>query len=107
MELGMDIPGNEFAVTTHATLQIDKVIGMADRTDALGDLLALCTEALVRVARYLQRVFALSQVCDALGRTARAALHGRVGGHHEILVRLLERLFCLGDSLGGRPLFGG
>ena len=91
----------------YAVIEADKVIGMADRTDTLGDLLALGAEALVRVARSLQRVLDLLQVCDALGRTARAALHGRVSGHCEILVRLLERLFCLGDSLGGRPLVGG
>ena len=107
MELGMDITRNEFAVTTHAALQIDEVIGMANSADALRDLLALCAKALVRVARSLQRVFDLLQVCNALWRAARAALHGRVGGRREILVRLLERLFCLGDSLGDRPLFGG
>jgi hypothetical protein len=31
----------------------------------------------------------------------------RVGGQREVLVRLLERLCCLGHSLGCRPLFGG
>src|SRR5215471_5517995 len=107
MNLGMDITGNEFAVATHAALQIDKVIGMADSADALGDLLALCAEALVCVARYLQRVFDVLQACDALWRTARAALCRLVGGHREVLVRLLERRFSLGDSLGGCPLFGG
>ena len=34
----LDIPGNELAVATHAALQVDKVVGVADGADALGDL---------------------------------------------------------------------
>ena len=31
----LDIPGNELAVATHAALQVDKVVGVADGADAL------------------------------------------------------------------------
>src|SRR5712692_9745966 len=47
----LDIPCNELAVATHAALQVHKVVGVADGANALRDLLALCAEALVLVAR--------------------------------------------------------
>jgi hypothetical protein len=63
--------------------------------------------ALRRVARCLQRVCDLLQACNALRRTAKATRCRLVGGQREVLVRPLVRLFCLGDRLGGSPLFGG
>ena len=41
VDVVLDIPRNELAVATHAALQVDKVVGVADGADALGDLLAL------------------------------------------------------------------
>src|SRR5215510_8436123 len=41
LEVRLEIRGHELAVSTHAALEIDKMIGMADATDALCDLLTL------------------------------------------------------------------
>ena len=66
----LDISGNELAVATHAAIEVDKVVGMADGTDALCDLFALPGEALVLVL--LTRGF-------HLGRSL-LQTHGRLGG---------------------------
>ena len=47
----VDITRNELAVAPHAALHVNKVVGVADGADALGDLLALRGEALVLLAR--------------------------------------------------------
>jgi len=62
-----DICRNEPAVAPHAALQIDKVVGLADATDALGDLLSLCAEALVLEARRLRFLFELFQAYGCFG----------------------------------------
>jgi hypothetical protein len=46
----VEITSDELAVTTHATLHIDKVVGMANGADALGDRLSLPGEALMLLA---------------------------------------------------------
>ena len=50
VDVPLDITGNEFPVPTHPALQVDKVVGMANGADALGDLLALLGEAVMLVA---------------------------------------------------------
>jgi hypothetical protein len=40
ISLRLDICHNELAVSPHAALHIDKVVGVAEATDALSDLLA-------------------------------------------------------------------
>ena len=47
VDVALDIPGNEFPIATHAARQVDKVVGVADGTDTLGDRLTLLGEALV------------------------------------------------------------
>src|SRR5919198_4760478 len=37
----LDIPRDELAVATYTALQVDKVVGMAEATDTLGDQCAL------------------------------------------------------------------
>ena len=49
-DVPLDISGNELTVSTHPVLEIDKMVGMADATDTLGDQLALPGEAFVFVA---------------------------------------------------------
>jgi hypothetical protein len=48
-------PGAALAVTTHATLQVHTVIGVANGADALGDGLALPGEALGLMASRVHR----------------------------------------------------
>jgi len=47
----LDIPSNELPVATHTARQVNKVVGVADGANALGDLLTLPGETLVLVAR--------------------------------------------------------
>jgi hypothetical protein len=101
----LDIPGNARAVATHAALQIDKVVGMADGADALGDRLALPSEALVLVASGCHSLCHLLQVRCRLWRTTWPALGRRVRGVVKALVHLLERCLGLGHGLCGGPLF--
>jgi hypothetical protein len=103
----LDIPGNKLAIATHASFPGHNMVGVAESADALGDLRALPGEALVLVTRGFHRLGDLLQAGDALRRTARATLGTHVMSHGEVLVRLLERRFGLGDRLGGSPLFGG
>ena len=51
LDVLLDIPRNELAVATHAALSVNKVVGVANGAHALRDLLALCAEALVLLAR--------------------------------------------------------
>jgi len=59
VNLIMKIGGNELRISTHAALEIDKVVGLAEATDALGHLLALGAEALDLLARRLGVVLSL------------------------------------------------
>ena len=70
----LDITGNELAVATHAALQVDKVVGVADGADALGDLLALPGEALVLLASGFHLLLHLLQARGRLWGTTRATL---------------------------------
>ena len=62
----LDICRNEPTVAPHATLQIDKVIGLSDCTDALGDLLSLGAERAQTSWRAGLRV--LCELLQAYGR---------------------------------------
>src|SRR5262245_30249178 len=45
LDVMLDIRGNELAVAPYAALQVHKVVGVTDGTEALGDRLALSAEA--------------------------------------------------------------
>jgi len=47
IDVALDIGGNELAVSAHAVLKIDKVVGMTNTSDTHVDLLALLRETLV------------------------------------------------------------
>jgi hypothetical protein len=98
---------NELAVAPHAALSIDKVIGLADGTDALSDLLSLCAEALVLKARRLRVLFELFQAYGCFGGATWAALVRRVARVLPWLLSLLKPLLRLGGRLCSRPLLGG
>ena len=80
------------------------MVGLADRTDALGDLLALGTEALELLARRLRVLCELLQACGSLWGATWAALFRRVA--RTLKLSLLEPLLCLAGRLAGRPLLG-
>ena len=58
---------NAPAVAAHAALQIDTVIGLADATDAWGDLRSLGADAMELLARRLRFLGALLQAWGGLG----------------------------------------
>ncbi len=64
--LSLDICRNEPTVSPHASLSIDEVVGLADPTDALGDLLSLDAYALELLERRLRVLFKLLQACGSL-----------------------------------------
>jgi hypothetical protein len=101
----LDIPGNELPVATHAALQIYKVVSVAQRADALGDLLALCGESLVLVTRGFHSLHNLLQTHDRLWGTTRSPLDRLAVGMVEALLHPVECLFGLRNSLGGSSLF--
>jgi hypothetical protein len=102
----LDISGNELAVATHATIEVDKVVGMADGTDALGDLCALPGEALVLLTRGFHGLRSLLHTHGRLwGATGTALWRLAIDVGQERLPTV-ERLFSLDNGLVSRPLFG-
>jgi hypothetical protein len=104
----LDISGNELAVATHTTIEVDKVVGMADGTDALCDLFALPGEALVLVllTRGFHGLRSLLQTHGRLwGATGTALWRLAIDVGQERLLTV-ERLFSLDNGLVRRPLFG-
>ena len=67
VEVVLDIPGNKLAIATDTALQINKVVGMADGTDALSDRFALAREALMLVARGFHGLLKLLQLSATFG----------------------------------------
>ena len=59
IDLRLDIPGNERAVSPYTALSIDKVVGVADSANALYDLLSLLADALGLLARGCRFLFDL------------------------------------------------
>jgi hypothetical protein len=102
----LDISGNELAVATHAAIEVDKVVGMADGTDALGDLFALPGEVLVLLTRGFHGLRSLLQTHGRLwGATGTALWRLAVDVGQERLPAV-ERLFSLYNGLVSRQLFG-
>src|SRR5438874_12423848 len=97
---------NELAVSPHASLSIDKVVGLADGTDALSDLLSLRAEALVFEARRLRFLCELLQACGGLWGATRPPFFSCVAGALKLPLSLLTPLLRLGGCLRSRPLLG-
>ena len=95
---------NEPTVAPHAALYINKVVGLADRTAAVGDRLALGTAALEVLARRVRVVGEVLQACGSLWGATWAVLFRRVA--RTLKLSLLEPLLCLAGRLAGGPLRG-
>jgi len=61
IDLFSNIGGNQLAVSTHAALKVNKVVGLADGADALGNLLALVSEPLMFTAGRFECLLGLLQ----------------------------------------------
>jgi hypothetical protein len=102
-----DICRKEPTVAPHASLYIDQVVGLADPTDALDDLLSLGTEARELLARRVHIQFELLQACGGLWGATWAAFVRRVTRVLKLPLPLLKPLVRLAGRLGSRPLLGG
>src|SRR4029450_6543544 len=107
VNLCADICRNEPTVSTHAALHIDKVIDVADRPDALRDLLSLRAEALELLARRLCFLGDLLQAWGGLWGTPRPPLSRRVTRLLKLPLHVLKPLVRLAGRLRSRPLLGG
>src|SRR5438874_5178827 len=107
VHLCVDICRNELAVSPHAALYIDKVVGLADGPDALRDLLSLRAEALVLEARRVRFLCERLQACGGWGGATWAALVRGVAHALRLPLSLLKPLVRLGGHLCSRPLRGG
>ena len=103
----MEIGGNELSMSTHASLETDQVVGLADATDALGHLLALGAEALDLWARRLGVVLSLLRGDGVLRGTSwplRFRLFVRLWS---VPCHLFESRLSLSGRLARGPLLGG
>jgi hypothetical protein len=107
LDLSLDITGKERTVSTHASLYINTVVGMADSAHALCDWLSLLAEALGLLARGCRCLCDLLEACSGLWGATRTAFLRRVARVLELPLHLLKRLLSLGGSLPGCPLFRG
>jgi len=63
----LNISGNELAVATHTALEIDTMVIVPDATDALANVLALLSEALMLTTGGFECLAAYSRLTGALG----------------------------------------
>jgi hypothetical protein len=101
-----DIGGNQLAVSTHAALSIDQVVGLSDATDALRHLLSLGADALQLLVCRLGVLLELLKACGWFWRTTWSALVRLAVRAINGLWRRLKALpcligrFCCGSLLG-------
>ncbi len=104
VKVALDITGNARAVSPYPALEVDKVVGVADGAEVLGDLLALSPEALVLLASGFHVLLGLLAACGHLRGTTRATRSRLAVGGVAMLADPLECLLGLGGGLSGRPL---
>src|SRR5439155_14893354 len=105
--LRLDICRNKLAIAPHAARHIDKVVGVADATDALGDLLSLCADALELLARRLRFLCELFQAGGGLWGATRPPFFRCGARTLQLPLSLLKPLVRFGGRLRSRPLLGG
>ena len=107
IDVALDVRGDQRAVATHPALEIDKMIGVANAADALCDLFALLSQALVLTTGRFEHLLGLLQVHKFLWRPARPALLRLVTCALRVGLHPFELLPGFGDGLVCRPLFRG
>jgi hypothetical protein len=106
VDVSLQVSGNESAVSTHATLEIDKMVVMANATDVLLDLFALPSEPLVFPTGRLKGLLGLLQAHGVLWGTAWSTLFGFLTGVCRLALQPFELLCGVANGLERRPLFG-
>ena len=105
LNVRLDISGNELAVSTYPALEIDKMVGMADATDALGDLLALLGEALMLTTGRFELLLGLLKAHGRLWGAAWTALFWLVPRSLQVCLHLIKLLLSCGGCFVGGSLF--
>jgi hypothetical protein len=106
-DVALDIFGNERAVASYTTLQVNHVVGMADGADALADRRALSGETLGLLPRGVHSLQNLCRPPRHLRETTRTTFCTCVVDVGEALLDLGERCFRLRYGFVSRPLCGG
>src|SRR6476659_3921980 len=73
LDVRVDISVNELAVATYPAVEIDKMVAVADATDALGDVLTLLSEALMLTTGRFECLLGLLQAHGFFWGVARTA----------------------------------
>src|SRR6266404_34527 len=107
LDVPLDVSGNALTVSTHPALEIDTMVGMADATDALSDLLALLSEALVLTTGRFECLRGVLQAHGGFWGPARTALFGLVTRALRVGLYLLELIPGFAERLVCSPLFRG
>ena len=107
LDVRVDISGNELAVATHTALEIDTMVIVPDATDALANVLALLSEALMLTTGGFECLRGVLQAHRGFGGPARPALFGLVTRVWLVGVHLLELVPGCAERLVCSPLFHG
>jgi hypothetical protein len=102
--LSVDIGGDELAASTHPTLQVNKMIGLADGLDALFDVLSLLGQSLMLTAGRLEGLLGLFKARRRFWRTAWAAFIRLIACALKTRLDVLNLLLCLGEGFVGSSL---
>jgi hypothetical protein len=106
-DVPLDISGNEFAIAAYSALESDKVVVVANAPETRFDLCPLLTATRVRTPGHCERLLGVFQAQGFLWAMARTTLCRRVPCAVWSGLQPFELLPGFGDSLVGRPLFGG
>jgi hypothetical protein len=107
LDVPVEISRNELAVATDATLEGNKLGGLADGTNAPCDLLSVLGQALVLTACRYERLLSVLTAHGFLRGAARTVLLWLVACGLERRLHLLEARFGRGESCVGGSHFGG
>ena len=107
LAVSLNICGDEWAVAAYSTLQIDKVVGVADASKTRLDLCALRSEPLVLTAGRFERLLGVLQTHRFFYGYCWAVLCGLVPRALRGTVQPCTLLCGFTDGLLGGPLLGG
>src|SRR5215475_1576668 len=107
LDVRLDSSGHEWAVSTYPAVEIDKMVVVADATDALGDVLTLLSEALLLTTGRFQGLLGLLQAHRFFWGAAPPALGGLVVRTLLVGLDLFELNLGCAARLVCRPLFRG
>src|SRR5262249_32794627 len=107
LDVSLDIRGNALAISAYSTLEIDKVVVVANAPDTRLDLCTLLSETRVLTTGCFERVLSVLQTHGCLWGTPWTVLCGLVTRALRVALQPCKLLCGFADGLLGGPLFGG